>query len=261
MVYNFSFFFFFFCERKFPELISLSFDSMDIDSGNLLLFSNDVPEDTSTEELSTALVQELINTIFSLPVERSNVGPLAVLPKPTTQIPREKHLPKPKEDTKWEKFAKEKGIKKRKRSRKLYDEKTDSYKYRWGKDSLAKSNEDWVYEHNAEKLGDYEDPFIQRKTEKRQFIEKQKKTELRNKRVSLRNSAKNEFGTDPSSLVVGNMAPTSQASKDRIKRAIKLAQRSTRSMGVHDQKRTDEPTIRKKKKYLSSNETDRKSVV
>lgn len=120
---------------------------------------------------------------------------------------------------------------------------------------MAKSNEDWVYEHNPEKLGDYEDPFIQRKTEKRLFIEKQKKTELRNKRAALRKASKAEFVNDPSSLVIGNMAPTSQASKERIKRAIKLAQRSTRSMGIFDEKRTDEPSIKKKKKFLSQDET------
>lgn len=85
---------------------------------------------------------------------------------------------------------------------------------------MAKSNEDWVIEHNPDKLGDYEDPFIQRKTEKKLLIEKQKRSELRNKRAALRKASKAELIHDPSSLVIGNMAPTSQASKERISNVL-----------------------------------------
>jgi hypothetical protein len=45
----------------------------------------------------------------------------------STPLPREKHVPEAKPLTKWEKFAKEKGIKKTKKSRKVYDEQTKEY--------------------------------------------------------------------------------------------------------------------------------------
>lgn len=162
-------------------------------------------------------------------------------------------MPLEKPETKWERFAREKGIKKQKRSRKIWDDNTQSYKYRWGKDSLAKSNEEWVVEHNPNKLGDFEDPFIQKKEEKKLERAKQVKAEIRNKRAAViaRNKS-NMGGANPSSMVVGNMSSTSTASKDRLKRAIRLAQRSTRSLGVFDTKREDEPKVQKKKVIPSS---------
>jgi regulator of ribosome biosynthesis len=56
----------------------------------------------------------------------------AELPKPTTVLPREKPAPKPKEETRWEAFAKEKGIKKRKRERMVWDEEKKEWAPRWG---------------------------------------------------------------------------------------------------------------------------------
>ena len=64
--------------------------------------------------------------MFALPSETDAHGRFAQLPEPTTTFPRLRALP-PSEAplTKWEKFAKEKGIKKRKRSKEVLDEKTD----------------------------------------------------------------------------------------------------------------------------------------
>jgi hypothetical protein len=56
-------------------------------------------------------------------------------------------LPKKKAETKWEKFAKAKGIKKQKRSRMVFDELTQTYKPRWG---YKRENDDmatWAVEH------------------------------------------------------------------------------------------------------------------
>ena len=57
------------------------------------------------------LFQILFNTLFKLPVVKVDDIMCVELPAPETKIPREKPLPKPKELTKWEKFAKEKGKK------------------------------------------------------------------------------------------------------------------------------------------------------
>ena len=44
------------------------------------------------------------------------------LPESTTRLPRAKPAPKEKQLTKWEKYAKEKGITKRKKSKATWDE-------------------------------------------------------------------------------------------------------------------------------------------
>jgi hypothetical protein len=56
----------------------------------------------------------------------------AALPAPSTVLPREKPAPKAKATTRWEAFAKEKGIKKRKRERMLWDDEKQQWLPRWG---------------------------------------------------------------------------------------------------------------------------------
>ena len=55
----------------------------------------------------------------------------ATLPERKTRIPREKPIPK-KIETKWERYAKMKGIKKHKRERMVYDKNADEWRPRWG---------------------------------------------------------------------------------------------------------------------------------
>lgn len=54
------------------------------------------------------------------------------LPSPETPFPREKMLPKAKRETKWEKYAKEKGIKKRKRDNLVWDAEKKDWAPRFG---------------------------------------------------------------------------------------------------------------------------------
>lgn len=61
-----------------------------VDVGNLAVFSYELPIGESHKDTATRLAQLLINQVFKLPVERSQVGPLALLPHPKTPIPREK---------------------------------------------------------------------------------------------------------------------------------------------------------------------------
>ena len=57
----------------------------------------------------------LVNKIWELPTERLEEAIIAKLPKPTFIIPRARRVPKPKPLTKWEQFAKQKGINKKKK--------------------------------------------------------------------------------------------------------------------------------------------------
>jgi regulator of ribosome biosynthesis len=102
-------------------------------------------------------VQLLFNRIFSLPeskelthavlLQRGESGRVVDLPDPITRFPRHKPIPKPKPLTKWEQFAKERGLQKKKRSRMVYDEYSESYKPRTGYGRAVKDGSDqWVIE-------------------------------------------------------------------------------------------------------------------
>lgn len=62
-------------------------------------------------------------------------------------MPREKPVPKPKPLTKWERFAKEKGISHKKKDKKVWDEERQEWVNRWGRDGKNKEKEDqWIHE-------------------------------------------------------------------------------------------------------------------
>lgn len=92
-------------------------------------------------------VQTLIASLFTLPTTSSSDGPLAQLPPPTTQLPRAKPLPKPTPPTKWEQFAKAKGIQKQRRDKKVWDEEKQEWVNRWGWKGANKDKEvQWLTE-------------------------------------------------------------------------------------------------------------------
>lgn len=62
----------------------------------------------------------------------SQVGRVAQLPAPSTPLPRAKPLPVPRPPTKWETFAAQKGIVKKKRSKLTFDEGEQTWKRRYG---------------------------------------------------------------------------------------------------------------------------------
>lgn len=67
-------------------------------------------------------VQLIVNSLWEQPTERVEECIVAKLPEPTFVLPRTRKCPVPKPLTKWEKFAQEKGIKKQKKDKKVYDE-------------------------------------------------------------------------------------------------------------------------------------------
>lgn len=69
--------------------------------------SND--DKTSPQNLTRDNTQLLFNSLFSLPSSVVEKVKCVQLPAPTTKLPREKPIPKPKTLTKWEAFAKSKG--------------------------------------------------------------------------------------------------------------------------------------------------------
>lgn len=67
-------------------------------------------------------VQLIVNALWEQPVERFEECIVAKLPEPSFVLPRSKKCPVPKPLTKWQKFALEKGIKKTKKDKKMYDD-------------------------------------------------------------------------------------------------------------------------------------------
>lgn len=84
----------------------------------------------------TELAQAVADALFALPATEDRDGPMVRLPPPTTRFPREKHLPRPKPPTKWEQFAKMKGITKHKKNKREWDEQTQTWKRTYGYDRV-----------------------------------------------------------------------------------------------------------------------------
>lgn len=181
------------------------------DLGNLATFDpnpldNEKLKDASQkEEYLTSVtrdnVQLLINQILSLPVKSttdshgSSTGQdstmtLIQLPEPTTQLPREKAIPKEKAPTKWEQFAARKGIKaKAKDGKMVYDEATGEWVPKWGYKGKNKELDDqWLVEVDDKVKGTEDeliDPRTLNRAERKRLI---KKNELQHKR-NLKNQS------------------------------------------------------------------------
>jgi len=124
--------------------------------------------------------QQLIEELWVLPTERTDVGPLISLPQAfEVPLPRQLPPPAPKAETKWEKFAKERGIEpKSKRSRKVFDEATDSWKYLTG---YEKANQkEWPIMEVKRGDDPYMDPWEKERDAKRTKLDKQTENRMRN---------------------------------------------------------------------------------
>jgi len=114
------------------------------------------------------------------------------LRKPHVRLPRQKPVPKPKEPTRWEKFAAEKGIHKKKKSKLVRDEVTGEWGRAYGYGSIkqkAEKRNNWAVEEKGVVGGigasaarhEDGDVFAKKKAEKQLETAKQKMRELRNK--------------------------------------------------------------------------------
>lgn len=101
-------------------------------------------------------VQLLIGHIFALPITSEETATLVHLPMPTSMLPRHRPVPAAKPLTKWQAFAKEKGIQKKKKDRKVWDEATGDWRARHGYGRAeADTTLDW-----ARPVKKHEDPYV-----------------------------------------------------------------------------------------------------
>ncbi|KAK2966302.1 hypothetical protein RJ640_018113 [Escallonia rubra] len=231
-----------------------------IDLGNLFAFNphhNFPSVPPSREELvkecleqGTKLVQAVADALFSLPSVEDRDGPLVKLPAPTIRLPREKPLPKPRPPTKWEVFAKKKGIQNHKKDKLVFDEQTGTWKRRHGYDRV---NDDKDIPIIEAKMTDEPgvDPFAKRRSEKKQRVEKQERHRFQN----LKEAAK--VGALPSHVqlaataipITGTQAAPRKVSKEELQNVAGMAASATASGGKFDKKLPGEKPQKHEKKY------------
>ncbi|KAF7148639.1 hypothetical protein RHSIM_Rhsim03G0247600 [Rhododendron simsii] len=241
-------------------------------------------------EKGTKLVQAVADALFNLPSIDDPDGPIVTLPQPTTRLPREKpamcveffgggcfvdemvsgrltplvalystifpfsmgdsELPKKKPPTKWEEFAKKKGIVQRKKDKVVFDEQTGTWKRRHGYDRVNDDNDIPIIEAKATDEPGV-DPFAKRREEKKQRVEKQEKHRLQN----LKQAAK--VGALPSHIqlaatalpITGTQAAPRKASKNELESVAGMAATSTASGGKFDKKLAGEKPPKHEAKY------------
>ncbi|ONK80349.1 uncharacterized protein A4U43_C01F16700 [Asparagus officinalis] len=232
-----------------------------VDLGNLMAYDpthhfQSIP--SSREELTkeclqkgTELVQAIANALFSLPSTEDPDGPLVRLPQPTTKLPREKHFPKPKPPTKWEQFAKMKGIKNRKKDKRVFDDQTGTWKRRHGYDRV---NDDKDVPIIEAKMTDEpgEDPFSKRKEEKKKRVEKQEKNRLQNLKQAMKADAlPSHVQLAATALpITGTQSKApKKASKVELENVAGMAATSTASGGKFDKKLPGERPPKHSGKY------------
>lgn len=154
---------------------------------------------TNREEYLRSIARDntqlLINQILSLPIKTTTDGAgsngqsssitLVQLPQPSTELPREKPLPKPKEPTKWELFAAKKGIQAKEKSGKMvYDEASGEWVPKWGYKGKNKDiDSQWLVEVDDKVKGTADeliDPRSLKRAERKNLVKKNQLQQKRN---------------------------------------------------------------------------------
>ncbi|XP_953827.1 ribosome biogenesis regulatory protein, putative [Theileria annulata] len=201
--------------------------------------STDLLYDENLLKLSCENAQLLVNKIFGLERTITSDGVFADLPSNDEIVmPRVFPLPKPREKTRWEKFAEMKGIKKRKRSRKVFDPTVNDWVPRWGYKSIKKNkvNRPPIMEV---KPGD-DDNVLDVESAKRSLVKmKQKMRELRNKMEQ--NSPKD--------------------SKSQLKKTLQRVKESTKGCGKHGKVKGKTKVSIKRKPVIQSLKSEKDSYL
>ncbi|KAA1473427.1 RRS1-domain-containing protein, partial [Dentipellis sp. KUC8613] len=217
---------------------------LEVDAGFLTVTDlNPIDKESYDENLEEYLqstardgVQVLLTSLFTLPTQSTPDGPIAQLPAPTTLLPRQKPLPKPKPPTKWEQFARAKGISHKKKDKKEWDEEKQEWVNRWGWGGKNKQVEtQWLTEVPAN--ADIEhDPSKEARDARKARVAK-------NEKQHLQNLARAQSSGDRS------------ARKQENERVLATTRVSTASMGKFDKKLEGEKKLRGMKRKFDPTET------
>lgn len=224
-------------------------------------------------QLALTSTQALLGSLFMLPTTNTpEAGPVAKLPEPVFQLPREKPLPKPKPLTKWERFANAKGISHSKKDKKVWDDERQEWVARWGRDGKNKDSEDqWLHEYKAGDGGSNglstlildvtADPRHAARAERKARVAKNERQHAKNvadasnSKANPLSSLGRETGVNPSSSQ-GEKAKARTQRKAELERSMLVSKTSTASLGRFDNKIEGEPRARGLKRKFDSNVGD-----
>ncbi|CAH0579211.1 unnamed protein product [Chrysodeixis includens] len=217
---------------------------LELDIGTLLASdTNDLDtkalqanKDDYLQALTRDNTQLLLNKIWELPTERVDEAIVVRLPEPKTVLPRAKPCPKPKALTKWQEFAKAKGITKKKKDKVQWDEQLQKWVPLYGfKKAAAEKEKNWLIEV-PQNLDPMTDMFEKKASEK---SEKVAKNELQR----LKNIARARKVKIPR---VGLPVTSDKASATQLDTAATVAKASTASLGKFQDKLPKEKEARGK---------------
>ncbi|KAJ7338883.1 hypothetical protein JRQ81_012785 [Phrynocephalus forsythii] len=228
---------------------------LEFDVGNLLAVDrNPAPRAVSREGTPSAQregllralardnTQLLVAQLWALPSERAEggAGPVvAQLPEPSTRLPREKPLPKPRPLTRWEQFARLKGIRptRKKRGTLAWDAEAKEWRRRWGYKRAGgdPARGDWLLEV-PDSADPFEDQFAKRRQEKRERVARNELNRLRNLARAHRRGGGGGGGSPATAL-----HPTGHQDRAELGRVTALARVSTASRGRFQPRLPKEP--------------------
>ncbi|KDN53008.1 RRS1-domain-containing protein [Tilletiaria anomala UBC 951] len=214
----------------------LSVDPNQLDASKLSSSSSAAARDAYLLERARNSTQHLLNSIFSLPfTKHADVGPLATLPpiQPSSRIcePREKPLPKTESKplTKWEKFAKAKGIQHRKKDKMVWDDERKDWVPRWGFEGANKDEENqWLHVMPSNAEDGYNPSAAAKK------VLKERKAANEGKRLKNLQRAAASSATPSNSATVSDRAAAREVKKAQLEGDLLRSKRSTASMGRFD---------------------------
>ncbi|KAM9023209.1 ribosome biogenesis regulatory protein homolog [Ara ararauna] len=219
---------------------------LEFDLGNLLALDRNPPpaaglrgagpqREAQLLALARDNTQLLVAQLWELPAERAGGagGPLvARLPEPTFRLPREKPPPRPKPPTRWEQFARLKGIRRRKRTSLVWDEQAKEWRRRWGyRRAGGDPARAWLAEVPAG-ADPEEDQFARLRREKRERVARNELNRLRNLARAHRAGA---------AIPAAPLHPTGHQSKEELSHVARVARVSTASLGRFQPRLPKEP--------------------
>ncbi|KIW42484.1 uncharacterized protein PV06_06030 [Exophiala oligosperma] len=192
-------------EKPTPYTYDLAYltatDPNPLPSTSALLSQSYTARNTSLQSVARDGAQTLLNTLLTTcSITSTPDGLLMTLPPPVTQLPRWKPLPKPKAPTKWELFARKKGIGKyagnlhggaaledRKKNL-VYDEETGEWVKKWGYKGRNKAAEnEWLVELDDDKAARESEGKNVRTEGRRERVERMRRQDRRQRNNERRN--------------------------------------------------------------------------
>eukprot|EP00461_Guttulinopsis_vulgaris_P003513 UN03514 len=162
--------------------------------------------------------------------------------------------------TRWEKFAQQKGLKKRKRDKLVFDEEHDEWRERFGKNKANDKSTQWAIEEREiksklKKENPNLDPWTILEMEKKERVGKNKKQQDRNLQFATATQRKGSAQVLDLSTAIGKVKPGKRNAQHKEKKgpshvevALNIAQKSTNSMGKFDILRKGEQRVKHKTK-------------